>query len=177
MDKTKRRPRSPPGTSNLRPRAGVAGPCLPTLPSPLSLRPRSGAPGRSLPTRYHAAAINRVEHPRFGVDLASGVVDARAKHPATSMPEEGAATRHQHVGIVPLQIQRTPTWSTGSLQMDRPALVGAHSCTRRSSRISLRCPERCPVDVSARPGGAAGGAGRASENQPRSSSPARFVPR
>lgn len=86
---TKRRPRSPPDTSNLRPRAGVAGPCLPTLPSPLSLRPRLGAPGRGLPTRYHAAAINRVEHPRFGVDLASGVVDARAKHPATSMPEEG----------------------------------------------------------------------------------------
>ena len=89
----------------------MAGPFLPTLPSPLSLRPRLGAPGRGLPTRYHAAAINRVEHPRFGVDLASGVVDARAKRSATSMPEEcvQAHARHQPVGIVPQQTQHMPT--------------------------------------------------------------------
>ena len=101
---TKRRPRSPPDTSNRCPRARGGGALLPTLPSPLSLRPRLRDQGRGLPARYHAPAINRVEHPRVGVALASGVVAARAKPPATCMPEACAATRPQHVCIVPLQI-------------------------------------------------------------------------
>jgi hypothetical protein len=172
---TKRRPRSPPDTSN-RARSGGAlftDAAFATVVA-TSVEGSGSGPARPVPRASHQPRRTPSSRCRPGLGRGRRAREASRHQHARG---GGAGTRHQHVGIVPRQIQRTPTWSAGSLQMARPALVGAHSCTRPSSRVSLRRPERCPVDVSARPGGAAGGAGRASENQPRSSSPARFVPR
>ena len=175
---TKRRPRSPPDTSKIHPRAGRGGALFTDAAFPTVVTTPVGGsgsgPAHPVPRGSHQPRRAPPIRCRPGLGRGRRAREASRHQHARG---GGAGTRHQHVGIVPRQIQRTPTWSTGSLQMARPALVGAHSCTRRSSRVSLRRPERCPVDVSARPGGAAGGAGRASENQPRSSSPARFVPR